>query len=82
MRCASATASINSQRTKHGALLDSLLLAGVYVELLGERQATLGLNGQGSADMSLRTRAAEPSSAPRHFRPAFARKLRLPIARS
>ena len=37
-----------SQRTKHGALLDSLLLAGVYVELLGERQATLGLNGQGS----------------------------------
>ena len=41
-----------SQRTKHGALLDSLLLAGVYVELLGERQATLGLNGQGSADMT------------------------------
>src|SRR5262245_31710611 len=31
-----------SQRTKHGALLDSMLLAGVYVELLGERQATLG----------------------------------------
>jgi DNA polymerase-3 subunit epsilon len=35
-----------SQRTKHGALLDSMLLAGVYVELLGERQATLGLNGE------------------------------------
>ena len=33
----------NSKRTKHGALMDSLLLAGVYVELLGERQATLGL---------------------------------------
>lgn len=33
----------NSQRTKHGALMDSLLLADVYVELLGERQATLGL---------------------------------------
>lgn len=33
----------NSKRTKHGALVDSLLLAGVYVELLGERQATLGL---------------------------------------
>jgi DNA polymerase-3 subunit epsilon len=33
----------NSQRTKHGALMDSLLLANVYVELLGERQATLGL---------------------------------------
>lgn len=33
----------NSKRTKHGALMDSLLLAGVYVELLGERQATLEL---------------------------------------
>jgi DNA polymerase III subunit epsilon len=33
----------NSQRTRHGALLDALLLAAVYVELLGERQATLGL---------------------------------------
>jgi DNA polymerase-3 subunit epsilon len=38
-----------SQRTKHGALLDSMLLAGVYVELLGERQAMLHLNGQGAA---------------------------------
>ena len=33
----------NSKRTKHGALMDSLLLAGVYVELLGEKQATLEL---------------------------------------
>lgn len=33
----------NSKRTKHGALVDSLLLAEVYVELLGERQASLGL---------------------------------------
>jgi DNA polymerase III subunit epsilon len=40
-----------SQRTKHGALLDSMLLADVYVELLGERQATLGLNGKGSAEL-------------------------------
>ena len=31
----------NSKRTKHGAIVDSLLLAEVYVELLGERQATL-----------------------------------------
>lgn len=53
-----------SQRTKHGALLDSLLLAGVYVELLGERQATLGLNGQGSADMTLRARAAKARQRP------------------
>lgn len=34
----------NSKRTKHGALMDSLLLAGVYVELLGERQTTLALS--------------------------------------
>lgn len=33
----------NTKRIKHGALMDSLLLAEVYVELLGERQATLGL---------------------------------------
>jgi DNA polymerase-3 subunit epsilon len=33
----------NSKRTKHGAIVDSLLLAEVYVELIGARQATLGL---------------------------------------
>jgi DNA polymerase-3 subunit epsilon len=38
-----------SQRTKHGALLDSLLLASVYVELLGERQAALVFGGNGAA---------------------------------
>lgn len=33
----------NSRRTKHGALLDAELLAEVYVELLGARQAQLVL---------------------------------------
>jgi DNA polymerase III subunit epsilon len=33
----------NSRRTKHGALLDAELLAEVYVELIGARQAILGL---------------------------------------
>jgi DNA polymerase-3 subunit epsilon len=33
----------NSKRTKHGALLDAELLAEVYVELIGARQAMLGL---------------------------------------
>jgi DNA polymerase-3 subunit epsilon len=33
----------NSRRTKHGALLDSELLAEVYVELVGGRQAALVL---------------------------------------
>lgn len=37
----------NSVRTKHGAIVDSLLLAEVYVELLGERQADLGLAARG-----------------------------------
>jgi DNA polymerase III subunit epsilon len=34
-----------STRSKHGALIDSLLLANVYIELLGERQAVLGFGG-------------------------------------
>ena len=38
----------NSRRTKHGALLDAELLAEVYLELIGARQAMLGL-----ADASL-----------------------------
>jgi DNA polymerase III subunit epsilon len=34
----------NSRRTKHGALLDAELLAEVYIELIGARQAQLGLS--------------------------------------
>ena len=33
----------NSKRVKHGALLDAELLAEVYIELIGARQANLGL---------------------------------------
>jgi len=57
----------NSKRVKHGALLDSELLAEVYIELLGERQATLVL---GQDDVSARrssirrARAARPRPAP------------------
>lgn len=36
-------------RTKHGALLDSELLADVYLELLGGRQSSLGLVADESA---------------------------------
>ena len=39
----------NSRRTKHGALLDAEILAEVYLELIGGRQATLGL----AADIEL-----------------------------
>jgi DNA polymerase-3 subunit epsilon len=53
-----------SRRTKHGALLDAELLAEVYVELTGKRQARLGLieavgvTSQGAAIMLVRTRPA------------------------
>lgn len=56
----------NSQRTKHGALMDSLLLADVYVELLGERQATLSLAQSGAqAIRASRTRGQAHQAAPR-----------------
>ena len=50
----------NSRRTKHGALLDSELLAEVYIELCGGKQAALGLTVEvrdaspGPADASAR----------------------------
>jgi DNA polymerase-3 subunit epsilon len=55
----------NSRRAKHGALLDAELLAEVYIELIGARQATLILvdtnerSGQGTgAIAALRVRTA------------------------
>ena len=38
----------NSRRTKHGALLDAEILAEVYLELIGARQAQLGLAERGA----------------------------------
>jgi len=40
----------NSRRTKHGALLDAELLAEVYVELIGARQAQLILSQTAQPD--------------------------------
>ncbi len=40
----------NTSRTLHGALLDSELLAEVYLELLGGRQQGLGLNPEKKID--------------------------------
>lgn len=42
----------NSARTKHGALLDSELLAEVYIELVGGKQAALVLESRGDEDYS------------------------------
>jgi DNA polymerase III subunit epsilon len=41
----------NSKRTKHGALLDSELLAEVYLELIGGRQTTLILEAKARKTM-------------------------------
>ena len=43
----------NSRRTKHGALLDSEILAEVYLELSGGRQTTLSLKQQEKAPIQL-----------------------------
>ncbi len=52
----------NSARTKHGALLDAEILAEVYLELLGGRQATLSL---GLLSREITTVAASRSIAVR-----------------
>jgi DNA polymerase-3 subunit epsilon len=54
----------NSRRTKHGALLDAEILAEVYVELIGARQATLGL-----AERVERTRAGRNGASSLRERP-------------
>lgn len=41
----------NTRRTKHGALLDSELLAEVYLELLGGRQTALNLASETRKDL-------------------------------
>jgi len=59
----------NSRRTKHGALLDAEILAEVYLELIGARQAQLGLaersehrghGGHGAAERGERQVALAP----------------------
>lgn len=52
-----------SKRTKHGALVDSLLLAEVYIELLGERQAAFGLQSAASAGAALARQGARRAGA-------------------
>ncbi len=81
----------NSARTRHGALLDTELLAEVYLELVGGRQAGLdlaGLEAVAAADAAagpIVTRAMRP---PRHHAPtpeetaahlALLAKLKAPI---
>jgi DNA polymerase-3 subunit epsilon len=55
----------NSSRTKHGALLDSELLAEVYLELSGGRQRDLGLAPEIAARATAAGVAASPVRPPR-----------------
>ncbi|ADZ68506.1 DNA polymerase III subunit epsilon [Polymorphum gilvum] len=65
----------NSRRTRHGALLDSELLAEVYLELIGGRQTALGLvlqeevsgrsyGGQSEGSGPAQVRSAPPRPVP------------------
>jgi len=63
----------NSKRTKHGALVDSLLLAEVYIELLGERQAALGLqSNRSSGAQSSRAGKQKAAQRPQPLPPRIA----------
>lgn len=55
----------STKRTKHGALVDSLLLAEVYIELLGERQAALGLQSASASAVSAANLSANKSQQAR-----------------
>lgn len=54
----------NSKRVKHGALLDAELLAEVYVELIGARQANLGLAAVATGSVETRTVSATLRTRP------------------
>src|SRR6476660_1191043 len=54
----------NSRRTKHGALLDAELLAEVYLELIGARQASLVLAQSGASAASGRRSAVRGRTTP------------------
>ncbi|KPQ06998.1 MAG: DNA polymerase III, epsilon subunit [Rhodobacteraceae bacterium HLUCCA12] len=59
----------NSAREKHGALLDSEILAEVYLELIGGRQPDFGLSVQHSPRSRQTTAAWRPPARPRKLPP-------------
>ncbi|MCW2235536.1 DNA polymerase III subunit epsilon [Azospirillum canadense] len=60
----------NSSRTYHGALLDAQLLAEVYLELLGGRQAGLALSAGPLGTGGTSIRIDRPYRAPRPHAPS------------
>lgn len=55
----------NSNRTYHGALLDSELLADVYLELTGQRQANLELANESGPEQQQQTSHSKSSAKKR-----------------
>src|SRR6056297_2134066 len=67
----------NSARTLHGALLDSEILAEVYLELIGGRQPDFGLTATASATVSGQTgpdEAWRPQPRPQPLPPRLTEK--------
>lgn len=58
-----------SDRTKHGALIDSHLLAGVYIELIGGHQAALELATSAQAVSALKGEAGGAVQRPETLTP-------------
>ncbi len=54
----------NSRRTKHGALLDSEILAEVYAELMGGRQATLILAAESATSQMIEVKTRRERTKP------------------
>jgi DNA polymerase III subunit epsilon len=61
----------NSRRTKHGALLDAEILAEVYLELIGARQAQLILVEAGTATAGVRAAVSSIRLRPDTLAPRF-----------
>jgi DNA polymerase-3 subunit epsilon len=59
----------NSHRTKHGALLDAELLAEIYVELIGARQALLGLSETANSVIDVRGTSTTVRARPLPLQP-------------
>ncbi|MDQ0346877.1 DNA polymerase III subunit epsilon [Ancylobacter vacuolatus] len=59
----------SSRRTKHGALLDSELLAEVYAELCGGKQTALSLTASEATVIVIEGQVASPMQRPRPLAP-------------
>ena len=59
----------NAHRVKHGALLDAEILAEVYSELLGGKQAALGFDGGPSRGNAIASAAVTPAARPEPLTP-------------